>query len=208
MGGQLYVISGPSGVGKSTIVQGLRTEVEGLAYSISYTSRKPREKEIDGVNYHFVDRKTFERMIQEDAFAEWAEVYDALYGTSLESIRTQTSQGLDVLMDVDSQGAGSIKKHLDKSVLIYILPPSLEILEERLRGRGTDAEEVIRARFEKAVKEIKNCVNYDYIIINEDIDKAVEEAASIILSERARKSERLPLVEKVLGLSLSPKSEC
>ena len=203
MAGQLYVISGPSGVGKSTIVQRLRSGVKGLAYSISYTSREPREKEVDGVNYHFVDRETFERMIQEDAFAEWAEVYDALYGTSLDGLQTQMSQRSDVLLDVDSQGARNIKKHRKESILIYILPPSLETLDERLRGRGTDEEEIIRARFEKALREIKRCVDYDYIVFNQDIDKAVEEVTSIILSERARRSKRLPMVEKIFNMSLS-----
>lgn len=205
MSGQLYVISGPSGVGKSTIVQQLRNGVKDLAYSISYTSRKPRQKEVDGVNYHFVDRETFEKMIQEKAFVEWAEVYDALYGTSLDVIQNQRSQGLDVVLDMDSQGAANIKKHFEESTLIYILPPSLEILDERLRGRGTDAEEVIRARFEKAIREIEQCVDYDYIIFNEEIDRAVEELTCIILSDRARKSRRLPTVEKIFDMPLSPK---
>ena len=205
MSGQLYVISGPSGVGKSTIVHQLRNEVKDLAYSISYTSREPREKEVDGVNYHFVDRETFEKMIQEKAFVEWAEVYDALYGTSLDVLRNQMSQGLDVMLDIDSQGAANVKKQFEESILIYILPPSLDILGERLKGRGTDAEEVIRARFEKAIKEIKRCVDYDYIVFNEEIDRAVEEIACIILSNRARKSRRLSTVEKVFDMPLTPK---
>ncbi len=203
MTGQLYVISGPSGVGKSTIVRGVRGRVKGLAYSISYTSRKPREGEVDGVNYHFVDRETFEGMIQEGAFAEWAEVYDAFYGTSLDDLKAQMSQGLDVILDVDDQGAENIKKRFNESILIYILPPSLETLEERLRRRGTDEEEVIRARFEKALREIKRCLYYDYIVFNEKIDKAVEDVTSIILSVRARRSRQLPMVEKIFSVSLS-----
>jgi len=205
MSGQIYVISGPSGVGKSTIVQQLRNEVKDLIYSISYTSRKPRENEVDGINYHFVDRETFEKMIQEKAFAEWAEVYDALYGTSLEVLQKHRSLGLDVVLDIDIQGAANIKKYIEESTLIYILPPSLDILGERLRGRGTDAEEIIRARFEKAIREIKRCVDYDYIVFNQEIDRAVEEIACIILSDRARKSRRLSMVEKVFNISLTPK---
>lgn len=205
MSGQIYVISGPSGVGKSTIVQQLRNEVKDLVYSISYTSRKPRENEVDGVNYHFVDRETFEKMIQEKAFAEWAEVYDALYGTSLEVLQKQRSLGLDLVLDIDIQGAANIKKYIEESTLIYILPPSLDILGERLRGRGTDAEEVIRTRFEKAIREIERCVDYDYIVFNQEIDRAVEEIACIILSDRARKSRRLSMVEKVFNISLTPK---
>jgi guanylate kinase len=205
MSGKLYVISGPSGVGKSTIVHRLISNVKDLNYSISYSSRSPREKEVDGVDYHFVDRETFEKMIQEKAFVEWAEVYDALYGTSLDVLQSQRSQGLDVVLDMDSQGAVNMRKHYEESTLIYILPPSLEILDKRLRGRGTDAEEVIRARFEKAIKEIKQCVDYDYIVFNENIDRAVEELRYIILSDRARKSRRLPTVEKIFNIPLSPK---
>ena len=183
----------------------LISNVKDLNYSISYSSRSPREKEVDGVDYHFVDRETFEKMIQEKAFVEWAEVYDALYGTSLDVLQSQRSQGLDVVLDMDSQGAVNMRKHYEESTLIYILPPSLEILDKRLRGRGTDAEEVIRARFEKAIKEIKQCVDYDYIVFNENIDRAVEELRYIILSDRARKSRRLPTVEKIFNIPLSPK---
>jgi guanylate kinase len=203
MAGQLYVISGPSGVGKSSIVRGVRGRVKGLAYSISHTSRKPREGEVDGVDYHFVERDTFKRMIQEGAFAEWAEVYDAFYGTPLDGLQAQMSQGLDVILDVDGQGAENIKKHFKESILIYVLPPSLETLEERLRRRGTDDDEVIRARFEKALREIKRCLHYDYIVFNENIDKAVEEVTSIILSVRARRSKKLPMVEKIFSVSFS-----
>jgi guanylate kinase len=205
MSGQLYVISGPSGVGKSTIVHQLRNTVKDLAYSISYTSREPREDEVDGVNYHFVDRETFEKMIQEEAFVEWAEVYRALYGTSLDVLQSRMSQGLDVVLDIDSQGATNVKKHFEESTLIYILPPSLDILDQRLRGRGMDAEEVIRARFQKAIREIERCVDYDYIVMNEEVDRAVEEIACIILSNRTRKSRRLSMVEKVFDIPLTPK---
>lgn len=205
MSGQLYVISGPSGVGKSTIVHQLRNEIKDLAYSISYTSREPRENEVDGVNYHFVSREVFEKMIHAKVFVEWAEVYDALYGTSLDVLQNHMSQGLDVVLDIDSQGAANVKKHFEESRLIYILPPSLDILGERLRGRGTDAEDVIRTRFEKAIREIERCVDYDYLVFNEEIDRAVKEIKCIILSDRARKSRRLSTVEKVLNIPLTPK---
>jgi guanylate kinase len=203
MSGQLFVITGPSGVGKSTIIRRLRKELPGVGYSVSHTSRKPRKNEADGVNYHFVDRETFEKMIGDKAFAEWAKVYEDLYGTSFSSLQSQTDQGLDVVMDLDSQGAKNIKKSFQNSVLIYILPPSLQELEKRLRGRASDREAEIRKRLEKARKEIENCVDYDHIIFNEDLDKTLEEVASIILSERSRRSRRLPLVEKNFKISFS-----
>jgi guanylate kinase len=203
MSGQLFVITGPSGVGKSTVIRRLRKEIPDVGYSVSHTSRKPRKNEADGVNYHFVDRATFEKMIAEKAFVEWAKVYEDLYGTSFSSLQSQTEQGLDVVMDLDSQGAKNIKRSFQDSVLIYILPPSLQELEKRLRGRASDEEAEIKARLEKARKEIENCADYDHIIFNENLDKTLEEVASIILSERSRRSRRLPLVEKNFKISFS-----
>jgi guanylate kinase len=203
MSGQLFVMTGPSGVGKSTIIRRLRKEVPGVGYSISHTSREPRKNEADGINYHFVDRETFEKMIGEEAFVEWAEVYNDLYGTSFSSLRSQTDQGLDVVMDLDSQGARNIKKSFADSILIYILPPSLQELEKRLRGRASDEEAKKNARLEKARKEIENCVEYDHIIFNENLNRTLEEVASIIRSERSRRPKRLPLVEKTFKISFS-----
>jgi guanylate kinase len=203
MPGQLYVISGPSGVGKSTIIKLLRERVTGLGYSISHTSRKPRGKEVNGVNYHFVDRETFRKMIEDRAFVEWAEVYEDLYGTALSSVQSQTAKGLDVVMDLDSQGAKNIKMQFTDSVSIYILPPSLKVLEQRLRERASDDEEVINTRLEKALKEIKKCADYDHIVFNEDLDGTVDEVASIIVSQRSRRSKRLSAVEKAFNISLS-----
>jgi len=189
---QLFVISGPSGAGKSSIVNALLGRIEGLVYSISHTSRKPRGREKNGIEYHFVDTGTFNRMIEAGAFVEWAKVYDDFYGTSFSSLEGQTGSGLDVLLDVDSQGAKNIRKHFEDSVLIYLLPPSMEILERRLKGRGTDDEGVIKARMERALNDIDNCLWYDYIIINDDLEKAITEARSIIISERCRTARQAP----------------
>lgn len=201
MSGQIYVITGPSGVGKSTIIQRLRKKIPDLGYSVSHTSRKPRKNEADGVNYHFVDRETFIKMIQDKAFVEWAEVYGDLYGTSFSSLRSQTEQGLDVVMDLDSYGAKNMKASFDDSILIYILPPSLQVLEKRLRRRASDDEAEIRTRLEKARKEIKKCVDFDYIIFNKNLKQTVDEAAAIIISSRCLKSKRLPTVEKIFGIT-------
>ncbi len=200
MVGQLYVISGPSGVGKSAIIKELRQRVSDLGYSISHTTRKPRSNEANGVNYHFVDRMTFRKMIGDGGFVEWAEIYNEIYGTSFSGLRNQIDQGLDVLMDLDSQGAKNIKEHFKDSVLVYVLPPSLEVLEKRLRERATDDEKVINTRFEKALKELKDCVWYPYLIINDDLNRAVGAVESIITSERCSNARMLPKVKEMLGL--------
>jgi len=197
MPGQLYVISGPSGAGKSSIIKLLRKDMKGLGYSISHTSREPRGHEVNGIDYHFVNRDTFKRMIDDEAFAEWAEVYDDLYGTSFSGLRGQMDLGLDVVMDLDSEGAKNINRRFSGSILIYVLPPSFEVLEKRLRERATDDEKVINTRIKKARKELKDCAGYDYIILNNDLHESVEEVKSIIISERCRKSRRLPMAEKI-----------
>jgi guanylate kinase len=203
MSGQLFVISAPSGAGKSTIVEALRERTDGMGYSISHTSRKPRTTEKDGVDYHFVEKQTFASLIDAGAFAEWAKVYDDLYGTSFSGLEEQTSAGLDVLLDLDTQGAQNIKKQFENSVLIYVLPPSLEALESRLRVRGTDHESVIKMRMEKASHEIKKWTKYDYIVINDELESAIEEAQAIILAERCRTPRRAALVRKLFGISHS-----
>ena len=201
MSGRIYVISGPSGAGKSSLIRHLRKGVTGLGYSVSHTSRKPRDHEVDGVDYHFVDKPGFRRMIEKGDFVEWAEVYQDLYGTAFSSLEGQRALGLDVVMDVDVQGAGNIRRHVKDAILIYVLPPSLEVLERRLRERGTDDEKAIGIRIEKALKEIKNCLSYDYLIFNEDLRKAEEEVKSIIISERCRTSFRVSKVERLFNVT-------
>ena len=196
MTGNIYVISGPSGAGKSTIIKLVVEQVGGIGYSISHTSRRPRGGEEEGVHYHFVDRKTFKGMIEKEAFAEWAEVYGDLYGTSFESLRGGIETGLDVIMDVDTQGAGNIKKHFPESTLIYILPPSLNVLEARLKGRATDEASVIRLRLDKARRELKACRRYDYLVINDDLEEAVGNVASIVRSRRCMKERVFPDVKE------------
>lgn len=200
MSGQIYVISGPSGSGKSTLIELLIKRVPGIGYSISHTSRKPRDNEVNTVDYHFVNRKTFMTMIEDGSFVEWAEVYDDFYGTSSSSLRGRMNQGLDVAMDLDSKGAENIKKHYKDSILIYILPPSLKILEKRLKNRAMDNEKVIKTRISRAVAELQDCVWYDYIIINDDLDEAFEKVKSIVISDRCRNSYMQPRIKEMLGL--------
>lgn len=203
MSGNLFVISAPSGAGKSTIIKALKERIEGLGYSISHTSRKPRGNENDGIDYHFLKKETFRSMIDAGAFVEWAQVYDDLYGTSFSSLDEQTASGLDVLLDLDTQGAKNIKKHFKNSVLIYVLPPSLDVLEKRLMARGTDDETVIKSRMKKTSNEIKQCVWYDYIIVNDDLEMAIKEAQAIILSVRCRTDQQAPIVKEMFDVSFS-----
>lgn len=204
MPGRLFVISGPSGVGKSTVIRGLRQKVKGLGFSVSHTSRPPRRGEKNGVHYHFVGEEAFQKMIEENAFVEWARVYQGFYGTSYASLEEQTARDLDVVLDIDTQGGANIRKHFkEMSVLIYLLPPSLEELERRLKRRATDDEEVINARLEKALNDIRNCPRYDYLVINENLNQAVREVTSIVTAERCRTDRRLPLVEKTFQLTQS-----
>jgi guanylate kinase len=200
MSGQLYVISGPSGVGKSTIIQRLRERIEDLGYSISHTSRRPRRNETDGVDYYFVTEQVFREMIEKGAFVEWAEVYHDLYGTSGSSLVAQLEAGRDVVLDLDHQGGQRIKEQFSEGILIYLLPPSLESLETRLRGRATDDEEVIKTRIDRAFQDLGNCISYDYLVINNDPDQAVNKVEAIITSERHRRTRMLPKVQKMLGL--------
>jgi guanylate kinase len=201
MPGEIYVISGPSGVGKSVLITALRGMLPDLGYSVSHTTREPRGEEVNGIHYHFVDRDTFKRMIHNGEFVEWAEVYKDFYGTSFSSLKGQTGKDIDMVLDVDVQGARNLREHFKESVLIYVLPPSMEVLERRLRERGTDDDEAIRKRIEKAAQEIRNCVWYDYLIFNGDLEKAVEEAKSIVVSERCRRSRQLPKAEGLFNIT-------
>ena len=203
MSGQLFVISGPSGVGKSTLISAIRERTDGLGYSVSHTSRSPRGAEVDGKDYHFVDRESFEGLIESGAFLEWARVYHDYYGTSYEAVKEPIETGMDVLLDVDTRGARNIKDHYDECVLVYILPPSLEALERRLKARGMDTEVVQRMRFEKAVNEIGECRWYDFIIINDEIEKAIGELQAVITAERCRSVHREPAVRDILAKNIS-----
>ncbi len=200
MPGRLFVISGPSGSGKTTIITTLRNQLKNLGYSVSHTSRKPRSGERDGIDYHFVGRETFDRMIKNGDFVEWAEVYNCFYGTSFAGLEKQTALELDILLDLDAVGAKNIKEHSDNSVLIHLLPPSLSTLEKRLKGRGTDDEGTIGKRMETASDIIKNCVWYDYIVINDDLENAVLEVQAIIISERCRATRRMKGIRELFDI--------
>jgi len=198
--GQIFVITAPSGTGKTTIIDSVRKNMRGIGYSISHTTRMPREGEVNGYHYYFVDRAGFQKMIEAHEFIEWAVVYDHLYGTSISSIDRELSSGKDVLMDLDIQGAEEIKRQFPESVSIFILPPSTETLKERLKGRSTDEKIHIDLRMRNAVEEIQRCRDYDFIIVNDDLNEAVREIEAIITAQRAHRKRRFPLVQKIFHL--------
>jgi guanylate kinase len=188
MAGVLFIISAPSGSGKSTIVSQLRTLVAGLDFSISYTTRAPRGSEKNGHEYHFTTREAFERMIEEGDFLEWAEVFGNYYGTALSALEHARRKGRDLLLDIDVQGAMQVMKKLPAAVSIFIMPPSPEVLEMRLRNRSEaehmTVEAVIERRLSEAREELKQIDCYRYAIVNDVLDQAVKEMKAIVLCER------------------------
>lgn len=200
MKGRIFVISGPSGAGKSTLIKGLRERVTDIGYSVSHTTREPRVGEKDGKEYFFVKKGKFGEMINNNAFVEWAQIYDDYYGTSYGSLTDKLKAGQDIILDIDIQGAKNIKEKITDSLLIFILPPSREILEQRLRERATDSEEALTKRIALASKELSNCRWYDYLIINDDLDKATKALESVILADRCLNRRILPEVEAALGI--------
>jgi guanylate kinase len=188
MAGILFIISAPSGSGKSTLVNQLRSLVEGLDFSISYTTRAPRGSEEDGREYHFVTREEFERMIAAGAFLEWAEVFGNYYGTAVSALQHAKDVGKDLLLDIDVQGAVQVMRKLPEAVSIFILPPSPTVLEMRLRSRSeaehVTSEDVIQKRLAEARNELKLMRDYKYALVNDVLDQAVIELRAIVLCER------------------------
>lgn len=186
--GVLLVITAPSGGGKSAVLQRLRKIDPALGYSVSYTSRAPRGAEIDGKDYHFVARERFEAMIAEGAFYEHAEVHGNLYGTSAEVIERALANHEDIALDIDVQGGLNLKGRLPEAALVFLMPPSTETLEQRLRGRASDREDQIQLRLKNAKREMEFWDRYDYIVINEDLDETVRLVEDILQAERKRTS--------------------
>ncbi len=202
--GNLFIISAPSGAGKSTILKKLLAKVPNLAFSVSHTTRAPRPSESNGREYHFVDRAAFEGMRENQAFLEWAEVHGNLYGTSRAAIEAQQAKGIDVFLDIDVQGARQLRDcgH-PGAIFLFIAPPSWAELERRLRGRGTDPEETVQLRLHNARCEMEDAGRYDYLVINDRLDEAVEVLRAVIIAERCkarRHPDGQPLDLAALGL--------
>lgn len=197
--GILYVISAPSGTGKTEVTRRLRQMFpETLRKSISYTTRPPRKNERDGVDYHFIDRATFDEMQKNGAFAEWAEVHGNFYGTSRAQIDRYRAQGQDIIFDIDYQGARQLRVAYPSAVTIMLLPPSMAELEKRLRNRGTDSEETIRLRLRNARGEIGQYQIFDYLVVNDDLDDTVERVRAILIAEKSRRERNSALAERLL----------
>lgn len=184
--GQLYVISAPSGAGKTSLVTALLQRLDRLTVSVSHTTRAPRTGEADGQHYHFTDVSSFEQGIAAGQFLEYAQVFDHYYGTSQLRVEAQLVQGIDVILEIDWQGAAQVFRRLPQALGIFILPPSLVELEKRLRGRGTDADDVIAKRLTQSQLEISKYTHYDYVVINDDFDQALHVLMSIFTAQRAR----------------------
>jgi len=186
----VFIISAPSGSGKSTLVNELRSQVVGLKFSVSYTTRAPRGSEQNGREYFFISRADFESMIRQDDFLEYADVYGNYYGTARRFLREAQNEGMDLLLDIDVQGAAQIKSKIPDAPSIFVLPPDRQTLEWRLRNRGSDSEQVICRRLETARREIENYDKYDYILVNDRLESSVGQLKAIVLSERLRRSGR------------------
>lgn len=182
--GNIFVISAPSGAGKSSLVNELCKQDNNIIVSISHTTRKMRNGEAEGINYYFTDVVTFEEMIKNSELLEYAKVYDNYYGTSATKIKELTSAGKDIILEIDWQGARQVKKLFPESTLIFILPPSLEILSERLHGRNTDSLEIINSRMNLALDEISHAPEFDYIVVNDVFNQALSELQNIINSQK------------------------
>lgn len=199
--GTLYIISAPSGAGKTSLVKELIDSMADIRVSVSHTTRPIRPGERDGVNYHFTTPPAFESMIEDDVFLEHALVFGNYYGTSREWVEQQLREGIDVILEIDWQGAQQVRAKMPASVGVFILPPSREVLESRLRGRGQDSDEVIVRRLSEAVTEMSHYAEYDYVVINDDFDTALADLRAIVRARRQRMEvQRIRQAKTIKGL--------
>ena len=198
----LFIVSAPSGAGKTSLLRELVPADPRLVMSVSHATRAMRTGEKDGVHYHFVSTAGFEALVEQGAFLEYAKVFDNYYGTSEVAVRTQLAQGLDVLLEIDWQGARQVRKRFSGAVSIFIAPPSIEALRERLSGRGQDSAEVVERRMADARAEMSHYLEYDYLVINDDFDTALAELRAIVAAERLRQPRQTIRLSAVLAKML------
>lgn len=195
----VFIISAPSGSGKSTLVNWLLQRDPKLLFSVSYTTRAARGTEQEGHSYHYISREAFEERISKGEFLEWAEVFGNYYGTHRSIISRAEAEGRDVILDIDVQGARQLRDALPDAVSVFVLAPSREVLEKRLKRRSEDSDAVIQYRLRKAADEIRNYTNYDYVLVNDDLSRSTETLAAIILAERVRRIRVEPVVRSILA---------
>lgn len=198
--GLILILSAPSGAGKTSLCRELFKSFPDMKESVSYTTRTPRAGEVEGEAYHFVSNEVFERMVAEDAFAEWAEVHGNRYGTALRTLEDARKNGVDLVLDIDCQGALKLKEQFDGGVFVFIMPPSMEELRRRLEHRSSDAQEVIERRIARAADEIKESRWYDFIIINDNFEVACQELAAIVISQRRKTFRMMEKVGKLFDI--------
>ena len=184
--GTLFVISAPSGAGKTTLCKRLLKKYNDITMSVSYTTRAPRRGEVNDVDYTFVSERKFKNMIDRNEFAEWAVVHGNMYGTSIRRLRRMSREGYDIILDIDTRGAAQIRGSFENAVYIFIMPPSMDVLRDRLTGRRTDSAETIRDRLNNAREEIARCHEYDYVVVNDDLRRAFRDLESIVLATRLK----------------------
>ena len=198
--GKIFIVSGPSGAGKSTLCKKVVDFFHDLMFSVSYTTRKPRPGEKDGIEYRFIDNEKFEEMVKKDEFAEYAAVHGKKYGTSWKDLNGTLSRGIDTILDIDVQGAEKLRKKFERGVYIFVLPPSIGACLERLGKRGDTGPQDMEKRLNTAREEIKTAPSYEYIIINDDLEGAFGKLKSIIIAERSKKEEMLGTLSRLFNI--------
>ena len=196
--GLLFIVSAPSGTGKTTLIERLVHLLPNLCMSRSYTSRTARPGERDGVDYNFITRGRFDEMVREDAFLEWADVFGNCYGTAAADTEALLAEGKDVMLVIDVQGARQVRTRGIETVGVFVLPPSATVLEQRLRGRSKDTEDQIRTRLEVACREVDEFASYEYVVVNDELETAVDRLRSIVLAERARVKAMRPVADTII----------
>jgi guanylate kinase len=202
--GRLFVICSPSGGGKGTLIRRVLEEVPGLSYSVSWTTRAARAGELDGVDYHFVSREEFDEIRARDGFLEWAVVHGNFYGTARSVVEQELCEGRDVILEIDVQGAEAVRRTMERVVGVFILPPSYEVLRQRLSSRGTDDPATVALRLENSIAEVMRYREFDYVIVNDELERASRQLAAVIYAERARRESQEWVVRRVLATFHGP----
>ena len=198
MRANVYIVSAPSGSGKTTLLQSLLKTFKDLKFSVSHTTRQPRQGERPGVDYFFVERSEFMKMVERREFLEWAEYYGQLYGTSRVFVEENVGAGRDVILDIDVNGAGQVKSQIQDAISVFIMPPSFDVLETRLRLRRQESDEAIHKRLEIARSEIHSCHSYDYIVVNDVLDDSIATLEAIVRAGRARPARQQSRIEEII----------